>query len=100
MPTATTGRTSTKIRTLPLPTGRDIPVLGQGTWRMGENPAKRKAEIAALRYGLDLGMVLIDTAEMYGQGEAERFVGEAIAGRQVEAFVVNKDYPHHATPEC
>ena len=64
---------------------------------MGENPAKRKAEIAALRYGLDLGMVLIDTAEMYGEGEAERLVGEAIAGRREEVFLVSKVYPHNAT---
>jgi len=88
---------STKIRTLQLPTGGDIPVLGEGTWRMGENLAKREAEIAALRYGLDLGMTLIDTAEMYGEGEAERLVGEAIAGRRQEVFLVSKVYPHNAT---
>jgi len=72
-------------------------VLGQGTWRMGEDPAKRKTEIAALRYGLDLGMGLIDTAEMYGEGEAERLLGEAIAGRREEVFLVSKVYPHNAT---
>jgi diketogulonate reductase-like aldo/keto reductase len=64
---------------------------------MGENPAKRQAELAALRYGLDLGMVLIDTAEMYGEGEAERVVGEAISGRREEVFLVSKVYPHNAT---
>jgi len=69
-----------KVRTTPLPSGRPIPVLGQGTWRMGEDPARRKSEVAALRYGLDLGMNLIDTAEMYGEGGAEEVVGEAIAG--------------------
>ena len=64
---------------------------------MGENPAKRQAEIDALRYGLDLGMSLIDTAEMYGEGEAERLVGEAIGGRREEVFLVSKVYPHNAT---
>ena len=85
------------IRTLSLPTGREIPVLGQGTWRIGEDPAKRKTEIAALRYGLELGLTLIDTAEMYGEGEAERLVGEAIAGRREDVFLVSKVYPHNAT---
>src|SRR5882724_7501115 len=79
-----------KIRTLPLPTGRPIPVLGQGTWRMGEDPAKRQSEIDALRLGLDLGMMLIDTAEMYGEGAAEELIGEAIADRRAEVFLVTK----------
>jgi diketogulonate reductase-like aldo/keto reductase len=74
-----------------------MPVLGQGTWRMGEDPAKRTAEVAALRLGLDLGLTLIDTAEMYGDGGAERVVGEAIAGRRHEVFLVSKIYPHNAT---
>src|SRR6266576_3620930 len=86
-----------KIRTLPLPTGRPIPVLGQGTWRMGEDPAKKKSEIDALRLGLDLGITLIDTAEMYGDGAAEELIGEAIAGRRAEVFLVSKVYPHNAT---
>src|SRR6266567_1858573 len=86
-----------KIRTLTLPSGRPIPVLGQGTWRMGEDPAKRKAEIEALPLGLDLGMTLIDTAEMYGEGAAEELIGEAIAGRRDEVFLVSKVYPHNAT---
>lgn len=64
-----------KVRTTPLPSGRAIPVLGQGTWRMGEDRSRRQAEVAALRYGLDLGMNLIDTAEMYGEGGAEEVVG-------------------------
>ena len=85
------------MRTIRLPSGRPIPVLGQGTWRMGEDPTKRLAEIAALRLGLDLGMSLIDTAEMYGEGGAEEVVGEAIAGRRDEVFLVSKVYPHNAT---
>jgi len=86
-----------KIRTLRLPSGRPIPVLGQGTWGMGEHRARRQAEIAALRLGLDLGLTLIDTAEMYGEGGAEEVVGEAIAGRRAEVFLVSKVYPHNAT---
>lgn len=72
------------MRTIRLPSGRPVPVLGQGTWVMGEDPTKRPAEIAALRLGLDLGMTLIDTAEMYGEGGAEEVIGEAIAGRRME----------------
>ena len=82
---------------LPLPSGRTIPILGQGTWNMGEDPAARAAEVAALRLGLDLGMTLIDTAEMYGEGGAEEVVGEAIAGRRDEVFLVSKVYPHNAS---
>jgi diketogulonate reductase-like aldo/keto reductase len=74
-----------------------MPILGQGTWRMAEDPAKREMEIAALRLGLELGMTLIDTAEMYGEGAAEELVGEAIAGRRAEVFLVSKVYPHNAT---
>jgi len=85
------------MRTLRLPSGRPVPVLGQGTWGMGEDPTKRPAEIAALRLGLDLGMTLIDTAEMYGEGGAEEVIGEAIAGRRAEVFLVSKVYPHNAT---
>src|SRR3954469_8963747 len=84
-------------KTLTLPTGREIPVLGQGTWGMGESPARREAELAALRHGLDLGMTLIDTAEMYGEGAAEELIREAIAGRRQEVFLVSKVYPHNAT---
>ena len=86
-----------KIKTLPLLVRREVPVLGQGTWRMGEDPARRKDEVAALRQGLELGLALIDTAEMYAEGEAERVVGEAIAGRRGEVFLVSKVYPHNAT---
>src|SRR5262245_60383441 len=85
------------MRTLRLLSGRSIPVIGQGTWRMGENPAKRQAEIVALRLGLDLGLTLIDTAEMYGEGGAEEVIGEAIGGRRTEVFLVSKVYPHNAT---
>jgi diketogulonate reductase-like aldo/keto reductase len=85
------------VKTLSLPSGRPIPVLGQGTWGMGEDPAKRKIEIAALQLGLDLGMTMIDTAEMYGEGKAEEIVAEAIAGRRAQVFLVSKVYPHNAT---
>jgi diketogulonate reductase-like aldo/keto reductase len=89
--------TSNEVKTLRLPSGRPIPVLGQGTWRMGEDPAKRQSEIDALRLGLDLGMTLIDTAEMYGEGAAEELIGEAIADRRAEVFLVSKVYPRNAT---
>jgi len=79
-----------------LPSGSRIPMLGQGTWNMGEDPAARAAEVAALRLGLDLGVTLIDSAEMYGEGGAEEVVGEAIAGRRDEVFLVSKVYPHNA----
>lgn len=82
-----------------LPSGEAIPKLGQGTWYLGEDPNKRDNEIAALRLGLDLGLTLIDTAEMYGDGAAERLVGEAIDGRREEVFLVSKVLPHHATRE-
>jgi diketogulonate reductase-like aldo/keto reductase len=85
------------MKTLRLPTGREIPALGQGTWYMGENSATWRAEVEALRYGMDLGVTLIDTAEMYGEGEAERLVGEAIAGRREQVYIVSKVYPHNAS---
>jgi diketogulonate reductase-like aldo/keto reductase len=84
------------MNSLLLPSGSRIPVLGQGTWNMGEDPSARAGEVAALRLGLDLGMALIDTAEMYGEGGAEEVVGEAIAGRRDEVFLVSKVYPHNA----
>ena len=74
-----------------------MPRLGLGTWHMGESANDRAAEIAALRAGMDLGMTLIDTAEMYGEGGAEEVVGEAIRGRRDEVFLVTKFYPHHAS---
>lgn len=88
-----------RIRTTTLPGGDVVPVLGQGTWRMGEDASKRKKEVAALRSGIELGMTLIDTAEMYASGGAERVVGEAIAGLRDQVFVVTKFYPQNATRE-
>ncbi len=85
------------IPTLTLPGGEIVPRLGQGTWHMGEKPHLRDAEIAALKLGIDLGMTLIDTAEMYGDGEAERIVAEAIAGRRDEMFIVSKVLPQNAS---
>ena len=82
------------LRYVKLPSGETIPALGQGTWRLGEVPRHRATEIAALRLGLDLGMTLIDTAEMYGNGASEELVGEAIAGRREEVFLVSKVFPH------
>ncbi len=79
------------------PSGEPAPALGQGTWKMGEDRARRKDEIAALRLGLDLGMSLIDTAEMYGEGAAEELIAEAVAGRRAEVFLVSKVYPHNAS---
>ncbi|GAA3733910.1 aldo/keto reductase [Plantactinospora mayteni] len=80
-----------------LPSGRTMPVLGQGTWYLGESSGKRQDEIAALRTGLDLGMTMIDTAEMYGSGFSEELVGAAIAGRRDEVFLVDKVLPANAT---
>jgi aldehyde reductase len=83
-----------------MPSGEAVPALGQGTWFMGENAALRQQEIASLRCGLDAGLRLIDTAEMYGEGRAERLVAEAIAGRRDEVFLVSKVYPHNASREA
>jgi diketogulonate reductase-like aldo/keto reductase len=80
-----------------LPCGERVPALGQGTWNIGDDPANRKEEIAALRLGLDLGLRLIDTAEMYGDGRSEELVGEAIAGRRDDVYLVSKVYPHNAS---
>jgi diketogulonate reductase-like aldo/keto reductase len=83
-------------RTIVLSSGEHIPMLGQGTWHMAENPLNRTNEINALRLGIDLGMSLIDTAEMYADGGAERLVGEAIKGRRDEIFLVSKVLPQNA----
>ena len=88
-----------RMEAITLPSGDQIPVLGQGTWRLAEIRARRNSEIAALRQGLDLGMNLIDTAEMYADGAAEELVSEAIAGRRDEVFLASKVLPHHATRE-
>ena len=87
------------MRTTPLPGGEELPLLGQGTWRMGEDRDKRRAEVDALRTGIELGMTLIDTAEMYAEGGAERVVAEATQGRRDDVFIVSKFYPQNATPE-
>lgn len=86
------------IPTVRFADGAEVPALGQGTWRMGEDASLRRAEVAALREGVELGMTLIDTAEMYAKGEAERVVGEAIAGTDRDRlFLVSKVYPHNAS---
>ena len=79
------------------PTGREVPVIGQGTWDIEKGD--RRTAIAALQQGLDLGMTHIDTAEMYGSGAAEEIVGEAINGRRDEVFLVSKVLPEHASLE-
>ncbi|RQX79490.1 aldo/keto reductase [Burkholderia anthina] len=85
------------IATVVLPNGETIPKLGLGTWEMGERPARRADEIAALREGVELGMTLVDTAEMYGDGATEELVGDALAGLRDDVFLVSKVYPHHAS---
>lgn len=83
-------------RRVVLPSGETVPALGQGTWKMGERPAARRDEIAALRRGIELGLTLIDTAEMYGDGRTEELVGEAVSGMRDEVLLVSKVYPHNA----
>jgi diketogulonate reductase-like aldo/keto reductase len=85
------------MRTVRLPDGTDVPALGQGTWHMGERAGEAKAEIAALKLGIELGITLIDTAEMYGNGRAEELVAEAAQGRRDGLFIVSKVYPHNAS---
>ena len=85
------------MKTVTLPSGETVPALGQGTWNMGDSAVSRAEEIAALRCGLDLGLTLIDTAEMYGEGRSEQLIAEALAGRRDEAFIVSKVYPHNAS---
>ncbi|WP_407572812.1 aldo/keto reductase [Deinococcus altitudinis] len=89
--------TSSDLPTISLPDGTRVPVLGQGTWNMGDDPVRRSEELRALQTGLDLGLTLIDTAEMYGDGNSERLVGEAIRGRRDEVVLVSKVLPGHAT---
>jgi diketogulonate reductase-like aldo/keto reductase len=84
------------MKQIKLPNGEQVPAHGQGTWNMGDDPSKRRAEIDALQRGIDLGLTLIDTAEMYGDGASERLVGEAIQGRRDEVFLVTKAYPQNA----
>jgi diketogulonate reductase-like aldo/keto reductase len=85
------------MKTVSLLDGTRVPALGQGTWHMGENPRAHKDEVAALRLGIELGMTLIDTAEMYGEGDAEKVVADAIEGQRDRMFVVTKVYPHNAS---
>jgi diketogulonate reductase-like aldo/keto reductase len=82
---------------MPLRSGEKIAALGQRTWHFAESPARWAEEVASIRLGVDLGMTVIDTAEMYGNGAAEALVGEAIAGRRSEVFLVDKVLPRHAT---
>jgi diketogulonate reductase-like aldo/keto reductase len=85
------------MKTIGFPDGASVPALGQGTWTMGERRARRADEIAALRDGVERGLTLIDTAEMYGDGEAERVVGEAVRGWRDRVFLVSKAYPQNAS---
>jgi len=88
---------TTDLATVALPDGERIPKLGLGTWEMGERAARRADEIAALREGIALGMTLVDTAEMYGDGATETLVGEALRGLRDDVFLVSKVYPHNAS---
>lgn len=85
------------MRTVTLPGGETVPALGLGTWHMGERSRDKAREVGALKAGLDLGLTLIDTAEMYAEGGAEEVVREAISGRRDEVFLVSKIYPHNAS---
>jgi diketogulonate reductase-like aldo/keto reductase len=85
------------LPTVTLPSGEKVPQLGQGTWRMGESKRAFDQEVAALRLGLDLGMMLIDTAELYGDGCAEDVVAEAVKGRREDCFIVSKVKPENST---
>src|SRR5437773_2765811 len=85
------------MRHVILSSGQKMPVFGLGTWGFGESGKDRAKEVAALRAGIDLGLTLIDTAEMYGEGGAEEIVGAAIAGRRDEVLLVSKVYPHNAS---
>lgn len=85
------------MRSCKLPSGAAIPVFGIGTWLMGESRGKRAQELDAIKYALEIGYPMIDTAEMYGDGVAEEIVGEAIKGRKERPYVVSKVYPHNAS---
>ena len=88
------------MKTVTLPSGKHVSALGLGTWYLGENRATRTEEIATLRLGLDLGVTLIDTAEMYGDGRSEEMVAEAIEGRRNDVFLVSKVSPNNASRKC
>jgi diketogulonate reductase-like aldo/keto reductase len=85
------------MKTVTLPADERVPALGQGTWNMGDSASRRTQEVAALRRGIDLGLTLIDTAEMYGGGRSEQLIAEAIAGRRDEVFIVSKVLPGNAS---
>lgn len=85
------------MRTIKLPSGATVPAMGQGTWKMGESAKTRAHEVNALKLGLDLGMTLVDTAEMYAEGGAEAVVAEAIRGRRDKCFIVSKVLPQNAS---
>ena len=85
------------MNSIRFPDGTQVPALGQGTWMMAEQPAQRADELAALRAGVELGLTLIDTAEMYADGESERLVGEALRGLREQVFLVSKAYPQNAS---
>ncbi|WP_023639762.1 aldo/keto reductase [Dickeya zeae] len=87
------------IKQVVFPDGKTVPAIGQGTWFMGESAQRRRAEVSALQAGIDLGMTLIDTAEMYADGGAEEVVGEALCGRRDQVYLVSKVYPHNAGGE-
>jgi diketogulonate reductase-like aldo/keto reductase len=84
------------MRQVDLPSGNSMPVFGLGTWRMGEHQDLFEREVSIIRSALELGVRLIDTAEMYGEGGAEQVVGEAIRGQRDDLFLVSKFYPHNA----
>jgi diketogulonate reductase-like aldo/keto reductase len=88
---------SAPIPSVRLPAGDEVPTLGLGTWNMGEDPRRAAREIAALQRGIDLGMTLVDTAEMYGDGATEDLVGRALAGRRDKVYLVSKVLPSNAT---
>src|SRR5699024_4878619 len=88
---------SATVPTITLPSGEEIPSLGQGTWGWAERPQRRDSEIEALRTGIDLGMSLVDTAEMYGNGAAEELLGRALRNRREEVFLVDKVLPSNAS---
>ena len=96
LPTIPVTRPST-LPSVTLPDGTRVPALGLGTWTMGEQRAKAGREVAALRAGIELGLTLIDTAEMYGDGGAERIVAQAVGTQRDRVFIVSKVYPHNAS---
>lgn len=85
------------MKSICLPSGESVPALGIGTWFLGEDTHRRAGELATIRQALEAGIRLIDTAEMYGDGAAEKLVGEAVAGHRADAFIVSKVYPHNAS---